>query len=445
MEQKVESQSLKAQPQYRIEREIIVEPHPHEGTPRRPSALRWVLGLTTALLLGLGTYRFLTSPHEAGQEVAHAGRTAPQPVGITTVSRGDIRIALNALGTVTPLAMVTVKPQVSGQLVAVGFKEGQDIRKGDFLAEIDSRPFEAAEAQYEGQLERDQAQLRGAQVDLVRYQTLADKNAGTRQQADDQFYLVQQYQGTVKVDQAQIDAQKINLANCHIVAPIDGRVGLRQVDPGNYVQTGDPNGIVVITQMQPISVIFSLAEGDLGPVLAQLRAGKQLQVTALDRGGVQQIATGTLTTLDNQIDTTTGTVKLRAQFDNADEKLFPNQFVNVNLLVETRPNVVTVPVAAIQHGAPGTFVYLVGADNTVTVRTVKLGPTDGDKAEVDEGLSPGDRVVIDGTDHLRDGATVAAVAQDGPAKESDANPQSPAVSDGTPGGDPQLRRGGHRR
>jgi multidrug efflux system membrane fusion protein len=443
MDQRVRRQDLEAQPHSRIEREIIVDPLPRETTARR-SGLRWGLGLAIAVLLGLGTYRFLVSPHEVRRESGTASRIAPQPVEIATVGRGDIRIALNALGTVTPLAMVKVRTQVSGQLTAVGFKEGQDVRKGDFLAQIDPRPFEAAEAQYEGQLERDQAQLKGAQVDLTRYQTLVAKDAGTRQQAEDQFYLVQQYQGMVKVDEAQIEAQKVNLAYCRIVAPIDGRVGLRQVDPGNYVQASDPNGIVVITQMQPISVIFSLAEGDLGSVLAQLRAGKTLQVTAFDRGGVQEIATGTLTTLDNQIDTTTGTVKLRAQFDNADEKLFPNQFVNVSLLVETRSDVVTVPVAAVQHGAPGTYVYLVGPDDTVTVRRVKLGPTDGDLAEVDEGLSPGDRVVIDGTDRLHDGATVAVVAKDNPAGGSDAGPQRPATSDGTPGGDPQLQRAGHQ-
>jgi multidrug efflux system membrane fusion protein len=195
--------------------------------------------------------------------------------------------------------------------------------------------------------------------------------------------------------------------------------------------------------MQPISVIFSLAEDDLGSVLAQLRAGKTLQVTAFDRDGVQEIATGTLTTLDNQIDTTTGTVKLRAHFDNVDEKLFPNQFVNVSLLVETRPNVVTVPVAAIQRGAPGTYVYLIGADDTVTVRVVKLGPTDGNMTEVGEGLSPGDRIVIDGADRLHDGATVAVVAQDNLANGSDAGLQRPAASDGTPGGDAQLQRAGH--
>jgi multidrug efflux system membrane fusion protein len=260
--------------------------------------------------------------------------------------------------------------------------------------------------QAEATLAKDQALLRNAQLDLERYNTLVAQNSIARQTRDTQVSLVAQNQATIKADQAQIDVQKLNLTYCRIVSPVTGRVGLRQVDAGNYVQTSDPNGIVVVTQLQPISVIFTVAEDNLPAVMKRVRAGASLPVSAFDRTGTTELGTGTLDTVDNQIDTTTGTVKLRAIFDNRDEVLFPNQFVNVRLLVNTMQDTDIVPVSAIQRGAPGTFVYVVSPENTVTVAKVKLGPSDGQRIAILSGLQPGESVVVDGTDRLRDGAKV---------------------------------------
>ena len=386
------------------------EPISRDRTLPRPtrtrSGLRRFLGFLVVVGLLVGAYEvFHPAPAPVGRG-SRAPQNVPQPVGAATIGRGDIRVIINALGTVTPLATVTVKTQIGGQLQQVGFKEGQMVKKGDFLAQIDPRPYEALEQQAEGQLAHDQGLLDQARMDMTRYENLAKTQAIPRQQYEDQIYLVKQYEGSVKTDQAQIQTQKVNLVYCHIIAPVDGRVGLRLVDPGNFVQTTDTSGIVVITQLHPISVIFVVPEDDLPQIMAQMHAGTQLQVTAFDRANVIQLATGHVTTLDNQIDTTTGTVKLRAEFDNSDDKLFPNQFVNAQLLVKSLKDVVTVPTAAIQRGAPGTYVYIINADNTVSVRPIKVGPTDGEKAAVDSGLAPGDRVVIDGADRLRDGAHV---------------------------------------
>ncbi|HYB82067.1 MAG TPA: MdtA/MuxA family multidrug efflux RND transporter periplasmic adaptor subunit [Mycobacterium sp.] len=364
------------------------------------------MGLLVVIGLMVGGYELFRLLQAPQSRTGRPPQTIPQPVGAATIGTGDIRVIVNALGTVTPLATVTVKTQINGQLTEVGFKEGQTVKKGDFLAQVDPRPYEAAEQQAEGQLMRDQGLLDQARMDLTRYENLAKTQAVPRQQAEDQIYIVKQYEGTVKADQAQVDTQKLNLVYCHIVSPVDGRVGLRLVDPGNYVQTSDTSGIAVITQLQPISVIFPVPEDNLPQILDQTHAGTPLEVTAYDRADVTKLATGKVTALDGQIDTTTGTVKLRAQFDNADEKLFPNQFVNARLLVSLLHGTVTVPTAAVQRGAPGTYVYLINADNTVSVRPVKLGPTDGEMTAVETGLVAGDRVVIDGADRLRDGSRV---------------------------------------
>ncbi|HEV2546901.1 MAG TPA: MdtA/MuxA family multidrug efflux RND transporter periplasmic adaptor subunit [Stellaceae bacterium] len=351
------------------------------------------------------------------------------PVVAATATTGDMPVLLNALGTVTPLATVTVRTQINGQLVQLGFREGQEVNQGDFLALIDPRPYQAALDNAQGVLTRDQAQLENAKRDLARYTKLVAENSIAQQQRDTQEALVKQLTGTVASDQAQVDNAKLNLAYCRIVAPVGGRLGLRQVDVGNYVQVSDANGIAVITQLKPISVIFTLPEDTLPPILKRLNAGAQLEVTAWDRAGKVKLATGVLTTLDNQIDTSTGTFKLRAQFDNGDEILFPNQFVNTQLLVDTLHGAILVPNAAIQRGAPGTFVYVIGADNTVAVRAVKLGPGDANRVAIDEGLAAGDRVVVDGADKLRDGAKVTLPAEGGSAAggRAPASANAPAV------------------
>jgi membrane fusion protein, multidrug efflux system len=404
---------------------------------RRTGSARLVIGLViviAALLGGYIVFRSLHSTHPAGA-AGHNAQAAPQPVGAATIGPGDIRIIINALGTVTPIATITVQTQINGQLQEVAFTEGQMVKKGDFLAQIDPRPYQLLQAQYEGQLARDQGVLAQARVDLARYKTLAEQNSIARQQYEDQIYIVQQDEGTVKLDQALIDQQKLNVAYCHIISPVTGRIGLRLVDPGNYLQTTNTTGVAVVTQLQPITVIFPVPEDDLPDILSQTKTGTPLEVNAYDRAGVRSLATGRVAALDSQIDTTTGTAKLRAQFDNADNALFPNQFVNAQLVVKTLHNVVTVPTAAIQRGAPGTYVYVVNANDSVSVRPVSIGPTDGPMAAVNSGLSVGERVVVDGTDRLRDGARVT-LAGTGSATSATSTNAAPS------GGHPEHRAGG---
>lgn len=348
------------------------------------------------------------------------------PVMATTAKAGDISVHLDQLGTVTPLATVVVRPQLSGYLTQVAYSEGQMVKQGDFLAQIDPRPYQIALEQAQGQLARDQALLKNAYLDLARYQKLSTQDSIARQQVDTQQSLVQQYKGTILSDQAQVDTAKLDLDYCHITAPVTGRVGLRQVDQGNYVQTSDTNGLVVITQLQPITVIFTMPEDDIPMVQQEFQAGHALTVTAYDRSGTTQLATGKLETLDNQIDTTTGTVKLRARFDNTDNALFPNQFVNVDLLVRTEHAQAIVPLAAVQHGSSGTFVYLVKDGKTVTAQPVKTGTTSGDNVSVVSGLSTGDQVVIDGVDQLRDGSKVAVTDADKSVDTTGTKPVVPA-------------------
>src|ERR1700761_1557631 len=360
---------------------------------------------------------------------------APMSIVPEVVGKGDININLNAIGTVTSLATVTIRSQISGYLQKIAFKEGDEVKKGDLLAEIDSRPYEAALAQANGNLARDEALLKGAQVDLARYQGLAAQNAVPRQTLDTQVALVAQDQGTVEADRAAVKSAQVNLAFCHILSPLDGRVGLRQVDQGNYVTPGDTNGIVVITQLKPISVLFTVPEDNLQAISKRMQTGATLPAAALDRAGAKKIAEGSLLTFDSQIDPTTGTIKLRAQFPNENEILYPNQFVNVQLLLDTHKDVTIMPTAGVQRGVPGTFVYLVNADNTVSVRKVDLGITDGDRVEVKSGLQPGDKIVVDGADKLRDGAKINV------RSEADSTPPS-AGAGATPNGEKQ--KGGRR-
>jgi multidrug efflux system membrane fusion protein len=404
---------------------------PSAGPPVRRSRVRGLVIVAVLLLVGLGAGWYWWTRHEAQPAGrSGAGRAAhlpPQPVGAATIDKGDVRIILNELGTVTSLDTVTVQTQVNGVLTEVGFQEGQAVKKGDFLAQIDPRPFQAALEQAQGTLAHDQGLLAQAQADLKRFQILGRQDSIAMQQVDDQRYLVQQLQGTVLADQGAVDIAKVNLAYCHIISPIDGQVGLRLVDAGNYVQTTSTTGLVVITQMQPISVLFSVPEDDLPDIVQRVRAGATLTADAYDRANVQKLATGHLATMDNLIDTTTGTLKLRAIFPNPDERLYPNQFVNIRQLVNTMKDTVRVPVAAVLRGEPGTFVYVINGNNTVSVRPVKVGPTDGGYMAVMSGLQPGEKVVTDGTDGLRDGVTVTVPTR-APAQQG----QQPGRQHGPP-------------
>lgn len=330
----------------------------------------------------------------------------PQPVHVAAAAAGEMPIVLTALGTVTPLATVTVKTQLSGTLQSVAFKEGQLVKAGDVLAQIDPRPYQISLENAEGALAKDTALLQTARLDLKRYQTLLAQDSIASQQVDTQASLVKQYEGQVQSDRASIDTYKLDLAYARITAPVSGRVGLRQVDPGNYVTPSDTNGIVVITQLQPISVIFTTSEDNLPAILKQMHAGAKLSTTAYDRNNTMPLETGYLDTIDNQIDTSTGTVKLRALFPNASQMLFPNQFVNARLLIDTIHNAVIVPSSAVLNGSNGPFAYVVKPDNTVTVRPLKVGPVDGERTSIASGLAIGERVVTDGSDRLREGSKI---------------------------------------
>ena len=368
-----------------------------------------------------------------GRGGAGAFANQPQPVHVATATQGDMPVVLTALGTVTPLATVTVQTQLSGTLQTVAFQEGQMVRKDDLLAQIDPRPYQISLENADGALARDQALLQTARLDLKRYQTLLAQDSIASQQVDTQASLVQQYIGTVKSDQANIDTYKLDLIYARITAPVSGRVGLRQVDPGNYVTPNLTSGLVVITQLQPISVIFTVSEDSLPQIMKQVQAGARLSVTAYDRSNTASLATGTLETLDNQIDTTTGTLKLRAMFNNPDNLLFPNQFVNARLLVDTVHDAVIVPTSAVLNGSMGQFVYVVQPDSTVTVRPVRTGPVDGERTSIASGLQAGERIVIDGSDRLKEGAKITIPAEN-PRGASGAHSASGARSASAPWG-----------
>jgi membrane fusion protein, multidrug efflux system len=385
--------------------------HVAEQNPRPTLLRRWWIWLLAAGLIGTGVY--LAHVTRAGNGTAPTpGQKAPAspavlPVVAVAAKQGDIGIYVTGLGSVTPLNTVTVKTRVDGELMKVLFAEGQLVSSGDLLAEIDPRPFEAQLLQAEGQLIRDEAQLKNARVDLERYELLAGEDSIAAQQVDTQKYLVRQLEGALKVDGGQIDNAKLQLTYSRITAPVSGRIGLRQVDPGNIVHATDTTGLAVITQLEPIAVIFPIPEDSLPPVLAKLKTGEQLPVEAYDRDQRRKLATGHLLTVDNQIDPATGTVRLKAVFPNKDGGLFPNQFVNASLLLDVKRATIMVPVAALQRSPQGTFVYLVKADQTVALRPVSVGPSEGDNVSIAEGLAPGDLVVVEGAERLREGSKVA--------------------------------------
>ena len=357
----------------------------------------------------------------------------PVPVRLAQARKQAIDVELRALGTVTAYNTVTVHTKVSGELVKVAFREGQYVKAGDLLAQVDPRPFQVALDQARGQLMQSQAQLANARRDLERYRTLFKQDSIAKQQLDTQAALVAQYEGTVKSNQASVDSAQLQLDYSHITAPQAGLTGLRQVDQGNLVATSDTNGVVVITQTDPISVIFTLPETQLPKVMAQVRLGKKLRVQVYDRGDTTLLSTGELETVDNQIDVTTGTVKLKARFANPDHALFPNQFVNVRLLVQTIDDATAIPSAAVQQGSAGAFVFATKDGKTVQVQQVQLGPVNGDWVQIEKGMEPGDQVVIEGADRLRTGAKIDVVIQDPSA--APANPSAQPAS-----GNPNRRR-----
>jgi membrane fusion protein, multidrug efflux system len=399
-----------------------------------------------ALLVGFVLYLRTKQPVAAPPR-GRNGQNGPVAVSVATAVSGDIQVKIPALGTVTPLATVTVRTQITGTLQKIYFTEGQFVHQGDALAQIDPRPYEAALQQMEGNLKRDQALLADARLDLKRYEGLVKEDSIAQQQLDTQRALVDQYVGTIQADEGQVKTAQVNLVYTHIIAPVTGRVGLRQVDQGNYVTPGDANGIVLLNQLQPITVIFSIPEDNVSAVMKRVQSGAALPVEAFDKPNVTKIADGKLLTVDNSIDITTGTIKLRALFENTDSALYPNQFVNIQLLQDVLANQISMPNAAVRRGAPNgvasTFVYVVNPDNTVSVRPVTLGVVDGEKVAVATGLKAGEVVVTEGGDRLRDGAQVqlpssapAVAAKAPPAAGKPAAPGTPGARRGKGRGKP---------
>ncbi|MGC1388812.1 MAG: efflux RND transporter periplasmic adaptor subunit [Steroidobacteraceae bacterium] len=395
---------------------------------RRQQRTIWILGSVAAVLL------VLVLVHLFERKPAARG-AAPQVVKVAEAVRGDMPVTLSELGTVTPLATVTVLPQLSGYLTEVGYKEGQDVAKGQFLAQIDPRQYEIGLQQSQAALLKDQSTLDQARSDLARYQQLRAQKAIAEQTVTDQEFLVKQEEAQVRSDEAGIAQYKLDLVYCRISAPVAGRVGLRLIDPGNYVTASSSPGIVVITTMKPTTVQFTVAQNDLGKVIERANSGAKLPVTVYTSDNSRKIATGTLYAISNQMATSTGTVTLRATFANDDEALFPSEFVNVKMLVDTLNQAVLVPTPAVLSGAPGDYVYLVNSGSTVSVRKVGLGPSDGIKTAILSGLAAGDTVVVDGTDRLSDGAKISI------APATAANPAAPSTTGEPPPGKQKKRSG----
>jgi multidrug efflux system membrane fusion protein len=408
------------------------------------SSSRWFLYTVVAsvFLAGVWYFGFRTDPVAAQKRSGGFGgfrssksSTTPVPVRAVAAEKRDLPVHLRAIGTVSPLNTVTVRSRVEGPLLRVAFQEGQQVEKGQLLAEIDPTPYKIRLSQMEAQLRQNEAQLRTARSDLERIKPLQAQNLITQQQLEAQQALVAEREAAVAADQAQVDDARRQLGYTKIEAPISGRLGLRQVDVGNLIRPGDTNGLVVITQMRPIAVTFTVPEIDLQKVVEPLRAGEQLPVDALDRDEQKVLASGSLKTVDNQIDLATGTLRLKAEFANADEKLFPNQFVNVRMLVRTIKDAVVIPTAGVQYGSRGTYVYLVDPENKAMIREIVLGPADGERQAIVKGLQVGDKVIMEGLDRLREGRVVSLVESDGdPAKKAAVDPAKKS------GGDPTKKR-----
>jgi membrane fusion protein, multidrug efflux system len=407
-----------------------------QAQKRRSKMIWWIIGGVIVLIAII-----LFARHRAATAATPTGGrfgNAPLAVGVARVTTGDIPITINALGTVTPLATVTVHPQITGPLMKIAFAEGQSVKAGDLLVLIDPRPYQAARDQAAGQIKRDQALLANAKVDMDRYKTLLAQNSVSDQTYATQVATVAQDEAVVASDQAALEAAQLNLSYCRITSPVAGLVGLRQVDVGNLMQANSTS-IVVVTQMQPMSVLFTVPEDSMSDILQRLRSGQKLAVDAYDRSVTNKIATGVLANADNEIDTTTGTLKLRALFDNSKFELFPSQFVNVRLLLDTLHNAIVVPGAAMQQGSSGSYVYVVTDNSTVKMRPVTPGPSSGDLISITKGLHPGESVVVDGADQLRDGARVTLPGAAGPLGDAAGSGQGQhhhrPSADGSSGGD----------
>ncbi len=399
-------------------------PEPVSQSPSRRK--RWPIILTCVCLAAVGAYAIFTrNGAQAGKQKEIAAKSMPTAVAVVPAQKSDISVYLTGIGSVTPLNTVTVKSRVDGQLMEVLFREGQNVGKGQLLARIDPRPFQVQLTQAEGQMARDQAILTNARLDLTRYRNLWKLNSVSRQQLDTQEALTRQYEATVKSDQGQIDAIRLQLTYSRITAPVSGRVGLRLVDAGNMVHASDTGGLVVITQVRPIAVLFTIPEDSLPRVIQRIKEGKKLPVEVYDREQKRKLADGALLTMDNQIDSSTGTVRLKAIFPNNGSELFPNQFVNARLLVDVKRDSVVIPAAAIQSGPKGKFVYVLNANSTVQLRPVEVGESQNGESAITAGLAVGEQVVVDGLEKLRDGGRVKVRETEGRQRQD---------GSGTPGG-----------
>lgn len=397
----------------------------------------WIKSLLVLIILGLIAYFGFRHFHNAQQTAAHARsdlKSRPATVTAVAAKIADMKVYLNAIGTVTPRNVVIIKPRIDGQLMRVLFNEGQYVREGELLAEIDARPYQVQLAQAQGQMATDQALLRNAELDSERYRTLLAQDSVAKQQTDTQASLVRQYQGKVQSDQSQIDNARLQLTYTRITSPISGRIGLRQVDVGNIVHQSDINGLLSIAQVKPINVIFSIPQDNLSSVLTPTHKGEKLPVEVYGRDQQTRLADGVVSSVDNQIDTTTGTVKVKAQFTNDNEALFPNQFVNVRILLDLKKGAMVVPNSAIQRGSQGTFVYVVKPDQTVTVKPVRVTVSESDLSAIEGEIAAGDLIVTDGADKLREGTKVQVATANGSQKNAGGNKsqQNKPAQDGAP-------------